>query len=141
MRFNLASKTLAGQVGFQLRGFLAGVGGANTPEIKDPAVILTRSLRRVLSVRGGGAPSRAGEAPRRQKGALAKSVAQGVVGPGRRIAVLRFTGRLLEGGVSSTGKRKVQIARRPFMDRALADVQDKMVDVTVTRLAAKDPPV
>lgn len=97
---------------------LARIGGANSPALKAAARALAKSVRRVLSVKGGarvasslkskrlraigGTPSAPGEPPRKQTGRLAKSVKEGPVGTGRRVGVLAFTGPLLEAGVHAT---------------------------------------
>lgn len=129
-----------------LRGALSDLGGAKSPEMMAMGRILRKSVARTLSVRGGGKPSAPGEAPRKQTGALARSVKMGVVGTGIRIGALRFTADFLESGVSATlgerkqsrrrgrsrgsmskKKRNLRIAPRPYLQKALDAVQDQMV--------------
>ena len=120
-------------------------GGAYDEGLKASSVILARSVRKRLSVRGGGTPSRPGEPPRKQKGTLARSVSQGAAGAGRIVAVQRFTAAMLEQGVNTSlparsgrkGKRgrkaarTLVIAARPFMDAALRAVEGEMAGATV----------
>lgn len=117
-RFNLVTglKGLNGAV----RGSLASLGGANSPELRAMGNVLAKSVRRTLSVSGGGAiargahgpdrgghPSRPGEPPRAQTKQLSKSVKVGVVGTGLRVGALRFTSDFMESGVNATrGDRK-----------------------------------
>lgn len=115
---------------------LRSVGAVDSPELIKAATVLTRQIRRVLSVSGSGSPSAPGQAPRKQSGKLAKSVRQGVVGDHRRVAVTRFTAPILEAGVNSSksrrGKtRRLVIAARPFMQRGLAAAQSEMTAVLV----------
>jgi len=160
LRFDLA-RASAKDMTKNLNSALADMGGAKSPELIESAKILARSLRKVLSLSGGGARrgrgatrSRPGEPPRKQTGGLAKSVAQGVVGAGRRVAVLNFKAMLEEGvdtarepnknargkvrlrrGAFSGGihaKRRLVIAARPFMEKALNAVKDEMVGTVVT---------
>lgn len=98
-----------------------------------------------------------GEAPRRQTGRLQRSVGSEVVGGVRRVGVARFVGRLLEEGVDSTtnvtpsgrtfgarrrkkqtARRRLIIAPRPFMERALQNAQPRMGDEAVTALQARE---
>lgn len=115
-------------------------GGAYDEGLKASSVILAKSIRKILGVRGGGAPSRPGEAPRKQRGILAKSVSQGAAGAGRIVAVQRFTAAMLEQGVNTSlpvrsgrkgrpggkAKRTLAIAARPFMATALRAVEGEM---------------
>lgn len=145
-----------------LSGLARQLYGANSPELAEGAKVLRRSIVKVLSVRGGGrlatslrtrrriaiggTPSRAGEPPRRQAGNLVRSIIQGKVDEGRRIAAMWFTGPLLEQGVNTnlpirsgrrrrTGgvaKRRLIIAPRPFMQRAIDAAAPSMVGVMAT---------
>lgn len=139
----------------------ANVGDAKDEAVKASAVILARSWRKVLSVRGGGTPSPAGEAPRKQKGVLQKSVGQGVVGTGRIVAVQRFTALFLEEGVNTSGStatksavkgrgrhirsRRIRsggglvIKPRPSAQRALDAAKADMTGVTAEILAGVRP--
>lgn len=148
---------------------LNDLGGVRSPEMRKAGNTLARSIRKTLSVSGGGglattirtrstrfrqgAPSQPGQPPHRQTGQLAKSVKAGPSGDAIKVGPLAFTSLFLEEGVnavkgetrrsrrrsgrrnrfSQTKKRRtLRIAARPFMARALAAVQSKMVDVFVT---------
>lgn len=97
-----------------LRGFMAGLTGANDFAATSSARALMRAIRKRLSVAAavkrrtfGGEQSRSersqpGESPRRVTGKLRRSVGTEVVGGVRRVGVARFVGRLLEEGVDTT---------------------------------------
>jgi len=142
--------------------FLANVSNAKDEAIKQDATILARSIRKTLSVSGnpkgirpgkarrafGGTPSAPGQPPHKQSGQLAKSVAHGVVGAGRIVAVTRFTALWMEEGLDATAQRakkrggktyRLRIAKRPFMERSLAAVQDEMVTQAVKLVAGATP--
>ena len=111
---------------------------------------LAKSIRKTLSKQGGGKPSAPGQPPRRQTGALAKSVKAAPLGDVIRVAVLRFTAPFMEEGVQAvkgetrrsrgrrnrsrvtTKQRTLAIAARPFMARALEAVKNKLVEVFVS---------
>lgn len=138
-----------------IRGQLASIGGATSPEMTQMGRILRRSIAKVLSVPGGitkgqgpdrgGHRSRPGEAPRAQSYALAKSVKAGVVGTGVRVGPLRYTADFLQSGVDATlgdrktarsrglrrataglKKRTLRIAPRPYLEPALEAVKDQL---------------
>lgn len=124
-----------------LKKEMADIGGANTPEMKAAGTVLAREIRKVLSVRGTKTNrSKPGEPPRRQKGRLAKSVGQDVVGGVRRVGESDFKSRLLQEGVDTslpiksgkrrrkggTAKRRLKIEPRPFMERAAENAIPKM---------------
>lgn len=111
------------KVNESIRGTLADLGGANSPEIKAMAKQLRKAIVKVVSVSGGGqpvasiksrklrsvggTPSAPGQPPHRQTGQFSKSIGYGVVGTGMRVGPLRFTGLMLEEGVQATrGTRK-----------------------------------
>lgn len=142
------------------------LGGVRSPEMRKAGNTLARSIRKTLSVGGGGgmasslstrqtsfrsgAPSAPGQPPHRQTGQLAKSVKAAPSGAAIKVGPLAFTSLFLEEGVKavkgetrrSRGRRNrsrvtkkqrtLTIAARPFMARALAAVQSKLVDVFVT---------
>ena len=122
---------------------LKALGQANSIEMREAAKIMKRSFRTVLGQRGGGRPSAPGEAPRKQTGALARSVRDGVVGDVRRVAVTEYTAPILEGGINSAlplrsgkarrrkagkARRVLVIAARPFRQRAIDAVANEMAD-------------
>lgn len=138
-----------------LRRVMADVGGANEPEMKAAGSVLAKRIRRVLSTRtmhqgplqpgesGTQGASAPGEPPNRQTGRLARSIGQEVVGGVRRVGSSWFTSRLLEAGVQKVGRRKtkkgsvpvrVNIAPRPFMERALEEALPDMDGVMVGEL-------
>jgi hypothetical protein len=92
--------------------FLASVGGARSPEMAAAAKVLRREIRKELGRVGHGKPSAPGEPPRKQKGELQKSVKEGVVGIGRRVAVTDFTGPILQFGVDTKADRANPRSRR-----------------------------
>lgn len=133
-----------------LRDHLATVGGAKSPEMIGEAIVLRNAWRKVLSVKGAGRPSSPGEAPRRQKGVLARSVAQGIVGTGRRVGLTRFTATILEEGAdtrrpTASGRRRskarqgYQIRPRPSAARALEIARPDMGTTFAERSAARMP--
>ncbi len=152
--FNLLSD-LKGLNG-ALRGALADLGGAKSPEMTALGRIVRRSVAKTLSVPGGGAVavgpdrgghrSRPGEPPRAQTFRLAHSVKAGVVGTGVRVGALRFTADFMESGVNATlgaskgtrrrpsgrlrsaglKKRTIRIAPRPYLQRALDAVEGQL---------------
>lgn len=102
------------------RGFeqvLQNLGGVRSPEMRAAGNLLRKSIRKVLSVKGGGTlvqslqtkrlravggiPSAPGQPPHQQTGRLARSVAMGPVGPALRIGAKWFTAPLLEEGVDT----------------------------------------
>ncbi len=107
-----------------LRGSLAHLGGAKSPEMQGAGKALRKHMRRVLAVSGGatvaysirsrkpraigGTPSAPGQPPHAQTKQLMRSVAMGVVGTGIRVGPLRFTGLMLEQGVDATAGAKKQ---------------------------------
>jgi hypothetical protein len=129
---------------------LNDLGGVRSPEMRAAGNTLARSIRTVLSVRGGDTPSAPGQPPHRQTGQLAKSVKAAPSGDAIKVGPLAFTSLFLEEGVKTvkgetrtsrgrrsrsrvTKKRKtLTIAARPFMARALEAAKSKMVDVFVT---------
>jgi hypothetical protein len=129
---------------------LTRVSGANSEPVRRAAGELAKAIRKTLSQGGGGRPSAPGQPPRRQSGRLMRSVRHGAVGAGRRVAATRFTAPLLEAGVDTNAppragrrrrrggqaRRRVRIAPRPFMARALDLARNKMIDVAVD--AARD---
>ena len=156
-----------GRVNRGLRDALGAVGGAKSPELIGAAVVLRKSVTRTLSTSGGGAaaqrigsrrlhavggvPSAPGSPPHAQTKRLARSVAQGPAGTGRRVAVLGFYGLFQEEGVDTSlptrsGRRRkgrrarhrLVLPKRPFMQRALDAVQSEMTDVVVARAAGRD---
>ena len=126
------------------------IGGVKSPEMRAAGNTLARSIRKTLSVAGGGQPSAPGQPPHRQTGQLAKSVKAAPSGDAIKVGPLAFTSPFLEEGVkavkgetrTSRGRgsrrrvtkkrRSLTIAARPFMARALDACKDKMVDVFVT---------
>lgn len=137
------------QVNRRLERELRSLGGANSPEMREAAKVLKRSIRRVLSTRGGGQPSAPGQPPHRQSGRLAGSVRDGAVGPGRRVAVTWYTAPILEAGIDSSlplrsgkrrrrpgglARRQLKIAARPFLQRSLDAVRDQMPGVIATHM-------
>ena len=161
-RFSLVGQL--GSVSQGLRLLEQDLSGAKSPEIRAAAKALRKHVARVLNTSGGarvvpggpknkrkfraigGTPSRPGQPPRRQTGNLRKSVRQGPVATGRRIAVMWFTGQILEQGVDTSttlrsgrrrrrggvARRQMRIAARPFMARALANAQSEMVGVVAS---------
>ncbi len=142
--------------------FLVEVSNAKDEAIKEDATILARSIRKTLSVSGGpkgirpgkakhafgGTPSAPGQPPHKQSGQLQKSVKQGIVGAGRIVAVMRYTGLWLEEGINAQAQRAgkrggkrytLRIAKRPFMERSLAAVQDEMVTKAAKLVAGATP--
>lgn len=146
------------QVNRKLERTLNELGGVRSPEMRAAGNTLAKSIRKTLSTRGGGQPSAPGQPPRRQTGALAKSVKAAPLGDVIRVAVLRFTAAFLEEGVSAVKgdlrtsrgrrsnrgkltphsrarttrkKRNLVILARPFMARALAAVRGQLLDVFV----------
>ncbi|MGE0554345.1 MAG: hypothetical protein AB7R55_13035 [Gemmatimonadales bacterium] len=127
------------------------LGDADSAPVKAAAGALARGLRRVLRSSRGGAPSRPGQVPKLQTGALAKSVRQGVDSGGyRRVAVTRYTAPILEAGVDTSlpprsgkarrrkagqARRKLRIAARPFFRRGIDLAMPEMVDVFVSGTA------
>lgn len=141
--FNLVSnvKGLNGAI----RKSLASVGGAKSPEMTATGRVLAKHMRKRLSKVGSGVPSAPGESPRKQKGALSKSVKMGVVGTGIRVGPLRFTSLILQEGIDATRgarktrtgrsarrrsagavKRTLRIAARPYLLESVADAKDEM---------------
>lgn len=137
--------------------FLRGVGGSMSPEMRAVSVTLARSVRAVLGAKApprlgpgitsgvrtslrkghkvyGGVPSAPGEPPVQQSGRLRRSVAQGAVGVSRRVAILAFYGGFQEAGVPARN-----LSARPFMERALAAVQDQLPDVFVRVVQGRQP--
>jgi len=144
---------------------LTSLGGAKDPAMVGASVALAKAWRKVLSVRGGakvtpnpsgkypeqrasgGIPSKPGEPPRRQTGALRRSVSQGPVGTGRRVALVRFTALILEEGADTrkpapSGRRRAKrvktglgyrITPRPSAQRAFDMAKDEMVKVFAER--------
>jgi hypothetical protein len=140
----------------KLKREMADIGRANTPEMRAAGNVLARSIRKELSVKGAlylgpsrgrgkvrGIPSAPGEPPHRITSKLYKSVGTEVVGGVLRVGESYFTSRLLELGVDATMKlrsgklrrrkggiatRRIRIAPRPFMKRALANALPKMGD-------------
>lgn len=126
------------------------LGGVRSPEMRAAGNTLARSIRKTLSVRGGGQPSAPGQPPHRQTGRLAKSVKAAPSGDAIKVGPLAFTSLFMEEGVNAvkgdrrtsrgrgsrkrvtTKKRSLVIAARPFMARALDAVKSQMVDVFVT---------
>jgi len=125
--FNLVTnlKGLNGAV----RGSLASLGGANSPEMKGMAGVQAKHMRKTVSKSGGarvaqsiksrrliaigGTPSAPGQPPHAQTKQFAKSVKAGIVGTGWRVGMLRFTGLMLEEGVNATrGARKTRKSGR-----------------------------
>lgn len=135
------------QVTRKMNAALADIGGANSPELKAAAGTLAKSIRKVLSVSGGGTqassiktrrrrviggrPSTPGQPPHKQTGRLSRSVKHGPVGAGRRVGVLAFYAGFQEEGVP-----KRRLGRRPFMLVAYERVKDQMGDMMVI---AMDP--
>jgi hypothetical protein len=127
-----------------LRGKLADLGGAKSPEMQAMGRIVRKSVAKTLSVAGGGKPSAPGEAPRAQSKKLARSVKMGVVGTGVRVGALRFTADFMESGVDArlgarkaTGrrslrsrsrvtKRTLRIQKRPYLQKSLDAVKDQL---------------
>lgn len=121
-----------------------------TLSVAGGATVVRGRGRRLRAI--GGTPSAPGEAPRKQTGTLAKSVLQGPIDTGRRVGPMWFTGRLLEAGVdtalpkrterrkprrtttrgTTNLRRRLVIARRPFMQAALDAVRDQMVGVVAS---------
>lgn len=148
-----------------LNAYLASAGGAKSPEMVGASVALAKAWRKVLAIRGGaqvvpnptgkpkqravgGVASSPGQPPRRQTGVLQRSVAQGVVGAGRRVAVMRFTATILEEGAdtrrpAASGRRRskarkgYKIAPRPSAQRALDLAQSEMVGIFASRTGGR----
>lgn len=155
-RFNLLSGQLA-VFNKGLRVELQDLSGARSPGLLKAAQVLRTHWRRVLSSAGGGRPSAAGEAPRKQSGKLARSVKQGLTETGRRVAVTWFTAPLLEGGVDTSlaprpnkrgrsrsrqgrykgGNARLRIAPRPSANRALSSAQTEMTEAMVGGIQAE----
>lgn len=153
-RFDLQQQISSAMNG--LRKEMADIGGATTPEMKAAARTLASSIRKVVGVKAKlyagprrpgqklrGIPSAPGEPPRRVTSKLYKAVGTEIVGGITRVGDGWFTSRLLELGVDATlptksgkirrrkggiGRRRIKIAPRPFMQRALNAAQDKMGD-------------
>lgn len=137
------------QVNRRLERTLNELGGVRSPEMRAAGNTLAKSIRKTLSKQGGGKPSAPGQPPRRQTGALAKSVKAAPLGDVIRVAVLRFTAPFMEEGVQAVKgetrrsrgrrnrsrvtkkKRSLTIAARPFMARALEAVKGQLLDVFV----------
>jgi len=138
---------------------LREIGRPDSDEMKEAAKLVKGSFRTVLNVRGGGrpamslaskrlravggTPSSPGQPPRRQTGQLARSIRDRIAGDVRRVAVVHFTAPLLEGGVDTSLPRRsttprrgakgtLRIAPRPFAQRALDAVKDKLAGVIAT---------
>jgi len=137
-----------------LKATMADIGDAATPEMKAAGRVLATSIRKQLSVKAppyvgplkAGATRRfasspPGSPPFRRRGVLYKSVGTEVVGGVLRVGESYFTSRLLELGVDATMKlrsgklrrrrggiatRRIVIAARPFMQRALEAALPKM---------------
>lgn len=126
-----------------LQRFTRELYNARSPEIAEAAKVLRRSIARTLSVRGNSTHSAPGSPPFRQSGQLAKSVAQGVVNEGRRIAIFAFFAEFQELGInaplvrrSAKSRRAVKgvlsIAPRPFLQRSIDLAMPDMVGVLAT---------
>lgn len=145
-RLNFLSNDMR-TVNKQMRTLTQDWTGAKGEEIAEAAKILRGGIARTLSSRGSRTErSRPGDPPKRQAGALARSVRQGLVEDGRRVGPVWFTAPMLERGVNTAlpsqrsrrgkyarGKGTLTIAPRPFMARALESVRDKMTEVVVHR--------
>ncbi len=140
-RINLVSGDLR-EATRKLSRISENVHGARSPELAAAAKVLRRSVARQISKSGGGRiaqsiatkrrrvlgaqRSQPGEPPRRQTGRLRRSVIQGVVETGRRVAVMAFTAPLLERGVPDRA-----LAPRPFMQRGLDACRNELTGVVV----------
>ncbi|HRZ09127.1 MAG TPA: hypothetical protein P5319_04470 [Gemmatimonadales bacterium] len=137
------------QVNRKLERTLNELGGVRSPEMRAAGNTLAKSIRKTLSTRAGGQPSAPGQPPRRQTGALAKSVKAAPLGDVVRVGPLRFTASFMEEGVQAVKgetrrsrgrrnrsrvtkkKRSLTIAPRPFMARALEAVKGQLLEVFV----------
>jgi hypothetical protein len=104
------------------------LGGVRSPELRAAGNALARSIRKTLSVAGGGSlaaslkgkrlhavggqPSAPGQPPHKQTGQLAKSVKAGPSGDAIKVGPLAFTSLFLEEGVNATkGDRRTSRGR------------------------------
>lgn len=114
------------------------LGGVKSPEMRAAGNTLARSIRKTLSVKGGGVlassltthrtyalggtPSAPGQPPHRQTGRLAKSVKAGPSGDAIKVGPLAFTALFMEEGVQSEqGATKRHVGRRSRRGRTLAE--------------------
>lgn len=108
----MATRQVVVTVNKAAQDFLATLGGARSPELAAAAKVLRREIKKELSHRGHGQPSAPGQPPNRQTGALERSVKEGVVGSGRRVAVTDFTAPFLEYGVNTRADQAHPRSRR-----------------------------
>lgn len=102
---------------------LKQLGRATSPEMIDGAKVLKRAIRRVLGVPGHGKPAPPGEPPRKQSGAMHKSVRSGVVGARQRVAVLDPAAPMQQFGVDTASDGALPRSRRDLFTGAARDVQ------------------
>jgi hypothetical protein len=105
------------------------LGGVRSPEMRKAGNTLARSIRKTLSVSGGGGlatrlssrathvvggtPSSPGQPPHRQTGHLAKSVKAAPSGDAIKVGPLAFTSLFLEEGVKAVkGETRTSRGRR-----------------------------
>lgn len=166
-RFDLVKELKGFDAGLQAQ--LTHLGNANSPEMRAMRNTLARSMRKVLSVSGGGAlgagvqgpdrsghVSRPGEPPRAQTKRLMRSVKTGVVGTGSRVGTLAYYGAFHEEGVDTDlplrsgsrrrrkggkAKRTLKLPRRPFLQASLDAAREQMVDVFAEVSSARLGPV
>lgn len=105
---------------------LRTLGNVSSPEMIGAARVLAKSIRKTLGGTGDGAyqgpllpgqqglgraPSRPGQPPVKQTGALAKSVKRGAVGAAQRVAVIQFYAPFLEFGIDTEADAKAGTVR------------------------------
>jgi len=117
----MATSRVVKQVNRQLEAQLATLGAANSPEMKAAARALAKGIRRALGPKSKEV-SKPGEPPKGKSGELAKSVKEGQVGTGRRVAVTKFTASLLQFGVNTHQDGQTPRSRRDLFSGAVRQV-------------------
>lgn len=79
---------------------LRTLGTATSPEMKGAAKALKKGIQKAIGPVSK-TVSRPGEPPKGKTGGLKKSVKEGIVGAGRRVAVTKFTAPFLQWGVDT----------------------------------------
>ncbi len=110
------------QVNRELETALRSLGGASSPEMRENARILKKSIKGVIGTKSKKV-SAPGEPPIGKSGGLQKSVVSGVVGAGQRVAVMKFTAPLLQFGVDTRGDGTAPRSRRNLFTGAAREVE------------------